>query len=99
MNFEQLANYVLTFGMVALAVYRLSVMLAMENGPFDIFENFRKRLPRAGMLSKLFACPFCVSVWIALAGTPFLPFFGWGFFVVTWFALSGVAVLLVKRFG
>lgn len=99
MNAEQLANYVLTFVLVSVAVYRLSVMLTQEYGPFDIFDNLRRRFTRGGMLAKLFACPFCMSVWIALAGTPFLPWYGIGWFFVTWFALSGVAVLLVKRFG
>lgn len=99
MNFEQLANYVLTFAMVALAVYRLSVMISSEAGPWDTLARMRNALGASTMIGKLVRCPFCLSFWFGLAGTPFLPYYGVGWFIVTALALSGIATLLVKKYG
>lgn len=108
MNTEQLANYVLTFVLVSLAVYRCATMVALEYGPFDIFARLRGENPndphanfgrRKNVLQKLLSCPHCLGVWFALAGTPFLPYYGVGWFVVNVLALSGVASLLVKKYG
>lgn len=92
-------QYVLTFILIALADYRLSVMITNEYGPFDVFENLRNWLPKSSMPGKLVRCPFCVSMWLGFIGALFLPDYGFGWYLTVSFALSGVATLLVKRFG
>lgn len=95
MNLE----YVLTFIVVGLAVYRLSVMITNEYGPWDVFENLRNWLPKASMLGKLTRCPFCVSMWLGFVGALMLPYMGFGWYITTALALSAMATLLVKRWG
>lgn len=99
MNLEQLANYLVTFALVSLAVYRMSIMVAMEYGPWDVFERLRHALPRGSMVSKLVSCPFCLSFWFGLAGSCVLPYYNAVWFVVTSLALSAVATMWVKRYG
>ncbi len=99
MTLSQWIDYALTFVLVGLAVYRMSVMVAMESGPGDILDKMRKLFPRGGFLAKLTACPFCLSIWFGLAGACVLPYYTVAWFVVTWLALSAFATLLVKRFG
>ena len=47
---------------LALATWRLSYMLVMEAGPFDVFKRLRASTKLGGLLE----CVFCMSVWVAL---------------------------------
>lgn len=47
------------FIILSLACYRLTVLVARDSGPFDVFKKARARVPMLG-------CPFCVSVWIGI---------------------------------
>lgn len=51
------------FILAALACYRVTVLIARDAGPWNIFIRLRKMT----RLSKLLSCPFCVSIWVALA--------------------------------
>lgn len=62
----------------ALAVYRVSFMIAREDGPFDVFERLRllaiTRYPpettgnrtRPHWIVRGISCPLCISWWLAL---------------------------------
>ena len=80
------------FVLAALAVWRVSFLVAREDGPWDAFARFRRGVGR-GVLEKLFGCVKCVSVWVAI---PFTFFVGGGWVerIVVWLALSGVASLI-----
>lgn len=93
------AQYVLTFVVAALAVYRLSIMIATEYGPFDVFERVRNWLPKTSMFGKLLRCPFCVSMWLGFVGSALLPWWGFVWYLTVAFALSGIATILVKKYG
>lgn len=91
----------------ALAVYRLSVMVAYEDGPADVFARLRGRVSAAtwdgnpetwGMhwAARGLACPLCVSFWLAWLVALALPWQGLAWYVLTALALSGVTVLLVE---
>lgn len=79
-----------------LATWRLSHLIAHEDGPFDAIVSMRRRAG-ASALGRLMDCPYCLSIWIAvpfaflLARTP-----------VAWcaaaLAISGGASLL-ERLG
>jgi hypothetical protein len=76
--------------LAALAVWRLTHLLAKEEGPWRAFERLRRLGP-----VRLFSCFYCLSVWIA---APFVWFVGGSIvekFVTLW-ALSGAAVLLER---
>jgi len=74
-----------------LATWRVTHLLANEDGPADLIVRFRARLG-SGLLGRLMDCFYCLSLWVA---APF------AFFVadsavdriVAWLALSGGACL------
>lgn len=52
------------FLVLVLATWRLSRLLAMEDGPFDLIFKLRKFVGD-GFWGKLMDCPFCSSIWIS----------------------------------
>lgn len=80
------------FVIAALAVWRLSFLLAREDGPGEALAKWRRTLG-GGVLGGLFGCVKCLSLWLA---APFTFFVGGTTLekVVTWLALSGVAALV-----
>ena len=77
-----------------LATWRVSHLIAHEDGPFDMIVRLRRRAGDS-VLGKLMDCPYCLSLWIAaplallLARTP-------GAWCVAWLAISGGSSLLEK---
>ena len=59
--------------LAALAVYRLSQLVAYEDGPFGLVRRFRAWVanrsvrwdPLREMLGDLVHCPYCLAVWFA----------------------------------
>lgn len=83
--------------LASLATWRLSHLLAEEDGPAEIVVRVRARLG-SGSLGALMDCFYCLSIWIAapLAITVTrrrreLP--------VVWLGLSGAACLLERLTG
>ena len=83
--------------LAVLATWRLSHLVAREDGPFDIVLRLRARAGD-GMLGRLMDCPYCLSLWIAAPAAlllarrlPGLP--EW---CVAWLAISGGSSLLEK---
>lgn len=84
----------LQFLLFALAVWRLTHLLALEDGPFGLVFALRKRLG-SGFWGQLFDCFYCLSIWVSL---PFALVFypKWSEVLLCWLALSGAACLLEK---
>ncbi len=80
--------------LAVLAAWRVTHLLAAEDGPGEVVARLRARLG-AGFLGKLMDCFYCLSVWVA---APFAPFVGRGAVetVVAWLAISGGACLLER---
>lgn len=61
---------VIFFLLLALASYRLTKMVAIEDGPFDIFLNFRgyiyNNTKEDSTWQKAIECPYCISWWSSL---------------------------------
>jgi len=76
--------------LAVLAVWRITHLLAKEEGPWRLFVRLRDLIP-----GQLLSCFYCLSIWIAL---PFVWFTGGSAIerFVTWWALSGAAVLLER---
>jgi hypothetical protein len=82
--------------LAVLATWRITHLLAREDGPADIIARLRS-VVGDGMLGKLMDCFYCLSIWVA---APF------AFMVckdpvdifLSWLALSGAACLL-ERFS
>src|ERR1700704_6357587 len=79
-----------TLGM--LAVWRLTHLLAAEDGPFYLLARIRRRLG-SGFWGGLMDCFYCLSLWMAI---PFAIWLGgpWIERAVIWLALSGAAILV-----
>ena len=90
-------HYAFRFLLALLAVWRITHLLAREDGPWDILLRVRKALGD-GMLSRLSACFYCLSIWVALPFAWFLKGDSAETFV-GWLALSGGAILLERATG
>ena len=87
-------HYSFRFLLAALAVWRLTHLLAKEDGPWDVVRRLRRALS-GGFLGALISCFYCLSVWIAIPFAFFIP--GTPLErVVAWLALSGAASLLER---
>jgi hypothetical protein len=84
------------FVVAVLATWRVTHLLASEDGPADLVVRFRARLGH-GLAGKLMDCFNCLSLWIAAPAALFVSRkpLDWLF---TWMALSGAACLL-ERLG
>ena len=79
-----------------LATWRVTHLLAYEDGPWDVFVRLRTALGN-GVLGRLVDCFQCVSIWVSAVLALFVSRVAleWG---VAWLALSGGACLL-ERMG
>ncbi len=84
------------FVLAALATWRVTHLLASEDGPADLIVRFRARLGQ-GLAGKLIDCFNCLSLWIAAPAALFVSRKprDWLFM---WLALSGAACLF-ERLG
>ena len=82
------------FMISALAVWRLSHLLAAEDGPWDVIARIRRALGTT-KLGKLMDCFYCISVWISIPFAFFIADWMLDRFIV-WLALSGAASLANK---
>lgn len=80
------------FVLALLATWRVTHLLAKEDGPFDIIVRIRRKLGQ-GFWGKLMDCFKCLSLWISV---PFVFFVGgtWLEKGVLWLALSGGAIFV-----
>jgi hypothetical protein len=84
------------FALAGLAVWRLTHLLALEDGPADVIVKLRVRVG-SGPLGELMDCFDCLSIWVAGA---------FALFVarpreraMSWLALSGLACALQRIVG
>lgn len=82
------------FLLASLATWRVTHLLACEDGPADVFVRFRARLG-SGFFGKLMDCFQCLSFWVALPLAFFVSRELVEWFVI-WLALSGTACLLER---
>lgn len=86
---------IFSFLLVALAVYRVARMLALEDGPVEIFAKWRYWLGQKSWVGRGFHCPLCISFWLGFMSAWLLNPAGPVWYVVVALALSGVTVFLV----
>jgi hypothetical protein len=90
------AGFWTRFLISALAIWRVTHLLAREDGPGDIVVRLRQRLAH-GFWGRVLDCFYCLSLWTAAPAAPLvttaLPDV-----LLTWLALSGV-VCLLERIG
>ena len=82
------------FLLAVLATWRMTHLLAKEDGPSDLVVRFRARLG-SGSAGKLMDCFNCLSVWVA-APVALLTCRKPSDRILAWLALSGAACLLER---
>jgi len=84
------------FVLAVLATWRVTHLLANEDGPADVIFRLRRRLGE-GLIGSLMDCFNCMSIWIAAPLALFVSTdpLTWA---LSWLALSGGACLL-ERLG
>ena len=87
-------SYAIKFVILALATWRVTHLLANEDGPANIITRIRMRLGES-ILGRLMDCFNCLSLWIAAPAALYLGR-GYLFWVVNWWGLSGAACLLER---
>jgi len=89
------------FILLALAVYRLARLVAIDDGPADILLKSRSDLGAydygenglaKSNLGRGIACTYCVGFWIALFVA--IAFYPWPEFLLYWLALAGAQSFL-----
>jgi hypothetical protein len=85
------------FALASLATWRVTHLLAEEDGPADVIVRLRRRAG-GGRLGELMDCFYCLSIWVAAPATLAVarrprdaP--------LAWLALSGAACLLERATG
>ena len=85
---------IIVWGFASFATYRISRMVALEEGPFRLFDLFRELMARLfgldSWITRGVNCPLCISVWVSLVLTIVLrgDWFQWG-------ATAGLACYLL----
>lgn len=80
-----------------LSVWRVTHLLAAEDGPWQGLARFRRRAGE-GLLAELLDCFYCLSLWIA-APVAWLIGESWKERIFLWLALSAGAILLERVTG
>jgi hypothetical protein len=82
------------FILAVLAVWRVTHLLNLEDGPWEILARLR-RLVGSGSGGELLDCFNCLSLWVALPFALLLAS-SWRDGLLLWLALSGGAILLER---
>ncbi len=85
----------LTLVIVVLAVYRVSVLIAQDEGPFSVLERVRSKIDpnQASWIGRGLRCVGCVSFWVSLVAALGLNVDYW---LWLWLGVAG-GVLLIHR--
>ena len=85
----------LTISIAAFAVWRVTHLLAREDGPWQCVARLRGALGQS-WAGHLMDCFKCLSLWVALPFA-FVIDAGWPMHGLLWLALSGAAILLEEQ--
>jgi cyanate permease len=80
------------FTIATLGVWRITHLIANEDGPFQLVARLRK-VAGTGFWGSLMDCFYCLSVWIAAPFSLALAE-SWSKRLLLWPALSGAAILI-----
>lgn len=91
----------LEFLILVLATFRITEMIVVDEGPFDMFVRWRAFLVRNAhksklneTLAKLFDCKFCMGIWVSLL-VVLMTNYGLGLLVFI-FAIAGAQSVILQ---
>jgi hypothetical protein len=100
---ETLGYLLIRWVFAAFATYRVARMLALEEGPFGLFDKMRDGAERAfgdSWLGRGLACPYCTGFWIALVAALAVTELASAFeFVMVWLSIAGAQTYLQATEG
>lgn len=79
-----------------LATYRLSRMIAMEDGPADVFSTLRERIGQRTWIGRGMHCTLCVSAWLCWPIALLVPITTWQEYVLVALGSAAVTVIIHK---
>lgn len=82
-----------------LATYRVARMMAMEDGPFDVFSWIREKAGQQTWIGRGVHCVLCLSFWLAWLSALCLPHSSLPAYAITSLAISGGVVIVHKVVG
>lgn len=79
--------------LVVLAVYRVSLIICIDEGPFSLFQRLRDKIDpqQEKWYGRGLRCVVCVSFWLALLAALII---GGG--VLEWLAIAGAVAIIHK---
>ena len=92
-----MSDFVVYFALSVLAVYRVSHMIANEDGPFDVFVFIREKAGQRNWIGRGLNCVLCISVWLSII--PAIAMTRSAEFVLYWFAIAGGVLVIHKYFN
>ena len=90
----------LEFLVGCLATFRMSLLVAKEEGPAELARKARHAAP-AGWIKRGFYCAWCQSFWWGMASAFFFACthrLAWADFPIYWLAFSAGAIVLNQSF-
>jgi hypothetical protein len=87
----------LLFVLGALAVWRVTALVAYESGPFRIVDRLRGRMVALG-LERLVGCFHCLATWVA-AGVVLVVYELTWWSLLLWPAVAGAASIVERWLG
>jgi len=87
-------SFLIRFALASLATWRVTHLLASEDGPADLVARLRVQLG-SSVVGKMMDCFDCLSLWVAIP-TAFLLSRQPSVLLLSWLALSGAAILLER---
>ena len=86
----------LQFFLGVLAAYRVARMIAIEDGPFDIFSTLRDWAGQKSWLGRGLGCVLCLSFWLAWGAALLVPYTNVSEYALHALAIAGGVVIVHK---
>lgn len=85
--------------LATLATYRISRMIAMEDGPADVFSSIRSSIGQKTWLGRGLHCVLCISFWLAWLVSFLLPLSDYKEYILASLGIAGGVVILHRVIG
>lgn len=82
--------------MATLATYRISRMIALEDGPADVLSLLRERVGQSSWIGRGLHCVLCISFWLSWCIVWLLPLNSVSEYVLTALGIAGACVIIHK---
>lgn len=85
--------------LATLATYRIARMIAMEDGPLDVFSLMRERVGQSSWIGRGWHCCLCLSFWLSWLLVLLLPLNSVSEYILAALGIAGGVVVIHKVIG